>query len=801
MKERLYDAKLPICAEKYRIITETLESCKSKNIMKIRAACAANFLKEVPIFIEEDDIIAGNGASKPNGLEVSYETGFWDKEEIDGIKSDENISSITISDDTIDTIFKCNEIIRGDGTDETRESLISATGRVLGSNERLWPFLKSGVTLPPWKSAKTGSGGGGASSGLGMGPGMILVCPEYEKVLNDGARKMIDEAKQCIKEVKFDEVSSIEKLEYWESVIEVLEGWIRYSNRHAELAEKMASEEKDEKRKTELLKMADTCRRVPEFPAESFYDAIHTFWFTLLMNSPAFTAAAGRFDQFMYPFYKTDIQNGKITDEEVLELIEILRIKTMKLNSLSGAESRKRHSGLAKWYNFTIGGVKEDGTDAVNELTYLMIEAAKDTQLPHFTITMRVDEVTSIDAIVKGLEVVKSGLGMPAFISDKSYMSYFMGNGITLEDARNYVVTGCLDGNVPGLTRCVGVLFFLFTKAFEVFMHNGYDKQSNQNVGIKTGDVTEFKTFEDFNAAFKKQFEYLLRMACERNLVEGYFTKKLFPDPFRSALMRDGIKTGQDIYSRVMKPFDNGAQICCVGGVDTTDSLTAIKKLIFDEKKYTMEQLTKALDSNWEGCDAMRKDFMDAPKYGNDEDVPDEMLKDLYNLFCDVMYDCDSGHGGKQVPAGISISGHHPAGMITGALPNGHKAGEVLTDGSISPSRGADKRGPLAVFKSAAKIDQDRFQATLLNMKFHPSSLQTKDDMIKLAIAVKTYLTTGGKHVQFNVVSKETLEAAKAEPKKYSEIVVRVAGYSAYFCALTAPIQDEVIERTAFAKV
>ncbi len=793
MKERLRVNKYPLCIEKFRIANETLRDTENLPQLIRRAKILANVLDKITIFIEEDDLIAGSGASKPFGLEIDYEYGTWTKDEVEALKSE----IYTIEPEDEKELYELNEKF---GNSNLNSNLVQAMGEILGEDERLWPFMKSSVILPPWKDKKGGSGGGFAQSGIGLGPGFFLVVIDYERILNEGARAIINECKENLKQLRYYKTDCIEKKHFWEAVIMVYEAWIRFANRYADLAESMAEKEKNPTRRDELLEMARICRKVPEFPAESFREAIQSFWFTFLLACPSPTTAAGRFDQYMYPFYKRDIESGKITNEEVLELLEILRIKDMKLNRVSGKANRKKNAGMAKWHNWTLGGVKPDGSDASNELTELILQSALDTQLPHFTCTLRVHSQTSLDLIVKGLEVVKTGLGMPAFVGDPSYIKFFTDHGCSLEDARDYAMTGCLDGNIPYRTRTQTVIMFIVAQAYDIFMHNGWCNYTGEQVGIRTGDVRSFESFEEYKQAFYKQLDYLLHLAAERNNIEMISQRSLFPDPFRSSLMKDGIKEGKDILNRTF-PFDNASVLCAVGVINVADSMAAVKKLVFDEKKYTMEQLMTALSKNWEGYEGMRKDFISAPKYGNNDDTVDLLAKDIYSFFAKSLSQIDHAYGGKVIPTAISISAHQPGGLAVGALPDGRKKGEILADGSMSPMQGRDKNGPLAVFQSAMKIDQDEYQATLLNMKFHPSALKTKEDLYKLAAAIKTYLTNGGKHVQFNVVDRDTLIAAKEEPDKYKDLVVRVAGYSAYFTALSSQIQDEVIERTCFENV
>ena len=386
-------------------------------------------------------------------------------------------------------------------------------------------------------------------------------------------------------------------------------------------------------------------------------------------------------------------------------------------------------------------------------------------------------------------------MGMPAFISDRSYIEFFTQHGLTLEEAREYIMTGCLDGNVPALSRTTAIGMFIVSLVFDIFMHNGINPGINEMVGIQTGDVTQMKTYEEFETAFYKQLEYLLGLAAEKNNIELLAERDLFPDPFRSSLMKDAIKVGKDVLNRKM-PFENASVICPIGTINVADCLAAVKKLVYDEKKFSMKELLTALDANWEGYEDMRQMFIKAPKFGNDDDYVDLIAAELYKFIESTLDKYDTIYDGKVVTTAISITSHQPGGLLTGATPDGRRKGEILADGSMSPMHGMDRKGPTAILLSASKINQDPFQATLLNMKFHPSALKTDDDLKKLSSMIKTYFSEGGKHVQFNIVDKQEMIEAQLDPEKHRDLIVRVAGYSAYFTILGKEVQDEVIERT-----
>ena len=783
----------PLCVERMRISFEIMEQMKGRSLLQVRPAIHAAILDRIPIDIEEGDLICGVGASRGNGIEMDYENGRWTPDEVESLKSE---GYLITPEDEADLYAFMERFAQGNlGVTHTE-----SVGNILG-DERTWAFMRSGIAPPAWKDKKTGSGGGRAQSGLGFGSPGYLMVPDFERILHEGTRPIIEECREKIRTLRYFDEEAVERKYFWEGVIRVFEAWIRWVNRYADLAEKKAAECADPRRARELLDMAARCRRVPEYPARDFREAIQAFWFTFLLTVPSSTAAAGRFDQYMYPYYKADLESGAITEDEALELLELLRIKDFQLNRVSGKENRKKNAGMAKWHNWTLGGCDAQGSDVTNALTLLEFRAAIETHIPHHTITLRVNENTPIPVIVKALEVVKTGIGMPAFVGDKSYINFFQKQGLSLEDARNYCMAGCVDGVIPAVTRVGPAPMFIVAMAYDIFMHNGWCPFSEEQVGIRTGDVTKFATFEEYLQAFYKQLHYLLGLACEKFNIETLAFRQLCPEFFRSALMRGGIESGKDLLARHIKPYDCVVVCSAVGVINVADSLAAVKELVYEKKKYTMAQLMEALDANWEGFEEMRRDFLAVPKYGNNEDLPDLLARDVYAQYAKSVMSYSNVNGGKMMPNAISITAHQPGGMCVGALPDGRKAKEILADASMSPYQGRDTHGPLAAFQSAMKIDQDAYQATLMNMKFLPSALKTEADMEKLAAAIKIYLTNGGKHIQFNVVDKETLLDAKVHPEKHEDLIVRVAGYSTYFNILTDQIQGEIINRTAHEQV
>jgi len=789
LRQRLSVDEYPLAIEKIRLLTDSLRQTEGEPRILRRAKALGNVLDHITIFIEDDELIVGNAASKPMAVEIDCDYAIWSQDEIDALKEEGFAASVADEEE----LRALNEYWRG-------WTLVARSGDLF-DDERLWPFIQAGVVLPPWKSKEEGSGGGYAQGGMGLGPGFLLCGYDFAKVLNGGLNQIVEEADEELANTRFTAAHSMDKVYFLRSVILGHRAIIRFANRFANLAAQMAASEGDPKRKAELERIAETCRRVPASPARTFYEAMQSFWFMFLMTTPQTTAAAGRFDQYMHPFYKKDMDEGRITDQEVLELLQCLRIKDMQVNRTSGKLNRQKNAGLAKWHNWTIGGVTPEGDDATNELTYLILEAARECPTPHHTITVRVHEGTPEGLMLKALEVVSTGIGMPAFVGDKSYIEFLLSHGVPLKTARDYVITGCLDVNVVGRSRIGPYGMFIVPLVFDIFMHNGVDSNTGQQVGLRTGSLEDFSSFDDLMGAFKKQLAYFMGLAAERNNIELAVARTLFPDPVRSSLMVEAIKEGRDMLDRTM-PFENGAVLNLVGMINVVDSLASVKKLVFEEKRVSMAELQEALAANWQGngCEELRKMFLAAPKYGNDDDYVDSLARDLFQFWADTAATLDTRLGGKHIPAAISITAQAPGGALTGATPDGRYAGECLADGTMSAMRGRDTHGPTALIKSAAKIDQVPYQSTLLNMKFHPSALKSIEDLRKLSGLIKTYFSLGGKHIQFNVVAKDTLLEAQRHPEEYRDLVVRVAGYSAYFAQLTREVQDEIIGRTEYSR-
>lgn len=778
----------PLSIEKARLITESYQQTEGEPSIIRYAKAFSYMLENMPVLIDSDELLVGEGAGKPWGAEIDPFLGVWREEEIKAA-AEEGIITI----DKIDwPLFRelgrywetrCSEYIQSKLFDE-----------------RIFRYLQLGVTLPPMKR-KDEFRGAYAGSGLNLSFAFTDCYSDFSRWLN-GLNPIILEAEEELRNLRFFSLDDVEKKLFLEAAIIVLKAAIRLANRYAEAAGALAEIEADTRRKEELKKIAEACRRTPADRPESFHQAMQSLWFNQLLSAPTSTHNLGRFDQYMYPFYKKDIEEGRISNEEVLDLLCELRIKCMKPENikLSGAK-RSQHAGFAKWRNMTIGGVTADGKDATNELTYLVLEAANRCRTAHHTITLRVHENTPEDLLLKALDVVKTGIGMPALALDKSFLDYLTSGGIPVEEARNYHLAGCVDPAIPGKASFLAGSFFVVPKVLEIFLNDGVDPRTGLTAYPCSLPVDEIETFDEFYEAFKSTLSYFIGLWHEHSFLSG--RPKNYYDVveiLETVLMQDGIKTGKPLSRRKpVPPYDFRAAMVPVGAINAADSLAAIKMLIFDEKKLSMKALRQALAENWEGHENIRRMCLQAPKYGNDIDYVDSIVKDLYRFLIDeeAKY-CTFGrpeHAKIRGIGGASISSMFAGGTIVGATPDGRHAGTTLADGTASPVQGRNTHGPTAMLRSAAKIDQSMCASTLLNVKLHPSSLASREDLKKLGSLIKAYAAMGGKWIQFNVVGNSQLLEAQKFPERYRDLIVRVAGYSAYFVDLNKGVQDDIVRR------
>ncbi len=786
MQQSLKTDKYPICAEKARYFIESWREHEGLPQILKNAYATANYLDKRTLYIDDDELIAGNVASQPHGMEASVWGPFWDDADLDTMLDG---GKFVISDDDRRELRSYDSFWAGQG-----RQIYEWQGRFY-DDWHLWPFIRSGILCPPWKDKEKGRGAGGAGFGWGIGIGLSFFVPDYGKIIREGISHTLHQAEDELQKLTYHDPDSFDKAQYLKAVIIALSAMVRMYHRYGDACSAKAAGTTDETRKKELLRMADTCHWIAENPSRDFRDAMQNFYFYWMMVAHG-TTPGGRFDQYMYPYYKHDIETGAITDAEVLELLECLRIKIMQFNFVNGgAQQRDKWAGMARWHNFVICGVKPDGSDATNELSYLVIQAAYEVRVPQYTITVRVADTTPKDLLMKAAELVRTGLGMPAFVSDKSYIGGLVEQGIPLEDARDYALAGCLDLNLPGKSRINALGMFIVPKVLDITMHNGVLTQTGEQLGPRTGEMKDFTSFDSFMDAFKTQLKYFMGLYNEEHNILIRVTREVFCDVVHSAFTKDGITSGRDMFDRKMF-YENASMFNPIGMINVANSMAAIKKLVFEDKKVSMGTMFEAVESDWEGYEDLRLECLRAPKFGNNDSFADDIAVELYEFWEKTTASFRTVYGEAPRPTGVSITAHAPGGSYTCATTDGRCCGETLCDGVMSPAQGTDHEGPLASLTSAMKINQTPFNAALLNMKIHPSTLKSDSDLEKLVELVRTYMYNGGKHIQFNVVDNKVLKNAQETPRDYQDLIVRVAGYSTYFTLLTPAVQNEIIKRT-----
>ncbi|MFZ0862314.1 MAG: trans-4-hydroxy-L-proline dehydratase [Candidatus Sulfotelmatobacter sp.] len=574
---------------------------------------------------------------------------------------------------------------------------------------------------------------------------------------------------------------------------------IRFAERHAEKAEDLAKAESDRGRQAELYKIAEVCRHVPAYPPRDFWEALQAYWFTHLGVVTELNTwdsfCPGRFDQHLYPFYQKGMEGGTLTRDKAKELLECLWVKFNNQPAPPKVGVTAAESGTyTDFANINNGGLKRDGSDGVNDVTYLILDVIDEMHLLQPSSNLQLSKKNSDAFLKRGLEIVRQGWGQPSIFNADMVVEELLRQGKRVEDARGGGISGCVETGAFGKEAYILTGYFNLPKVLEVTLNNGIDPRTGKKIGIETGDASAFSSYEQLVAAFRKQLHYFVDIKLRGNQVIERLYADYMPAPFLSLLVDDCIAKGKDYNDG--GPRYNTTYIMGVAPATCTDSLAAIKYHVFDRKTLSMEELLLALAHDFAGHEKLRRLLWDrTPKFGNDDDYADAILADVFNAFFEEIDGRRNTKGGNYRVNYLSTTCHVYFGSMTGATPDGRRAWEPLSDG-ISPVQGADRKGPTAVVKSAAKMDHVRTGGTLLNQKFTPQLLKGEDGLDKVAHLVRSYFRLGGHHIQFNVVTAATLCAAQADPEKYRDLIVRVAGYSDYFCDLTRALQDEIIART-----
>jgi len=619
-----------------------------------------------------------------------------------------------------------------------------------------------------------------------------------------------------MKDIKKDIDKSISKLDYFndpkaydkheelKAMHIVADTIIMYAKRNAEKLKKLAKDEDNFVRKVELEKMVQICRNVPENAPQNFHEALQYYWFVHLgvitELNPWDSFNPGRLDQHLLPFYEKDIKNGTLTKKQVIELLQAFWIKFN--NHLAPPKMGVTALESNTYTDFTlinVGGLKTDGSNAVNELTYIILDIIEEMRLLQPGSMVQLSKKNPERLIKHALQIIKTGFGQPSIFNTDTIIQELVRQGKSIEDARNGGASGCIESGAFGTESYILTGYFNLAKILEITLNNGFDKYTSKQLGLETGNPNDFKSMDELMEAYKKQENYFADIKIKgNNIIERLFAENL-PAPFLSLIIDDCITNGVD-YNAGGARY-NTSYIQGVGMGSLSDSLSAIEYHIFDKKTTKMNVLLEALDADFEGYENLRHDLVyNSPKYGNDNDYADKYLTKIFDIFYDSINGRPTTRGGKFRINLLPTTSHVYFGSVIGALPDGRKAGVPLSEG-ISPVQGADKLGPTAVLKSAAKIDHIRTGGTLLNQRFAPSFFEDDEAIGKLSSLVRSYFRMDGHHIQFNVVDSNTLRDAQKHPEKYTDLIVRVAGYSDYFNDLGENLQNEIINRTEHFEV
>ena len=818
--ENLY-AKMPeIESARAILITESYRQTENEPMVIRRAKAFAHILENIPIVIRDLELIVGSTTIAPRGCqtypEFSYE---WLEAEFDTVET-RSADPFYISEKTKQELKEANAYWKGKTTSELATSYMEPETLLAMEHNIFTPgnYFYNGV-------------------------GHVTV--KYGEVLAIGfsgikAKAQAELDKLCLADGDYQK-----KSRFLEAVMISCDAAIEYARRYARLALKEAEECTDPVRKRELLQIAQNCANVPEKGATGFYEACQSFWFVqqlLQIESSGHSISPGRFDQYMYPYYQKDMESGKITREFAQELMDCIWVKLNDLNKCRDAASAEGFAGYSLFQNLIAGGQNEEGIDVTNDLSFMSIQASMHVFLPQPSLSVRVWNGTPHEFLIRAAELTRTGIGLPAYYNDEVIIPSLMSRGLTLQDARDYNIIGCVEPQKSGKTEgWHDAAFFNMCRPLELVFSNGMDK--GVRIGPATGNVEDMTTFEQFYDAYKKQMDYAIQLLVNADNAIDMAHAERCPLPFLSSMVDDCMKVGKTVQEGGAVYNFTGPQ--GFGVANMADSLYSVKTLVYDEKKITMGELKEALATNYgkglgvEDVAAMTakianelkeagktigekevaailntvvaaseapevkangerilKLIEEVPKFGNDISEVDAFARDVAYTYTEPLQNYKNPRGGSFQAGLYPVSANVPLGAQTGATPDGRLAYQPVADG-VSPSAGKDVNGPTAAANSVSRLDHYiASNGTLFNQKFHPSALSGRNGLENFVGLIRSYFDQKGSHMQFNVVSRETLLDAQKHPEQYKHLVVRVAGYSALFTTLSKSLQDDIIRRT-----
>ena len=818
--DALYEHMPVIESARAKLITESYKETEGEPIITRRAKAFAHILHNIPIIIRDNELIVGSSTIAPRGCqtfpEFSYE---WLEAELDTVAT-RTADPFEIAEETKAELKEADKYWKGKTTSELATSYMAPEAI---------KAIEHNIFTP----------GNYFYNGVGH------VTVKYWEVLETGFEGIMEKAQKELDGCSVGDGSYARKSHFLEAVILSCKAVIDYAGRYAKLAQEMAAQTSDPVRKQELFVIAENCSRVPAKGAQNFYEACQSFWFVqqlLQMESSGHSISPGRFDQYMYPYYKKDMEAGTITREFAQELMDCIWVKLNDLNKCRDAASAEGFAGYSLFQNLIAGGQNKEGEDVTNDLSVMCIQASMHVHLPAPSLSVRVWNGSPHEFLIKAAELTRTGIGLPAYYNDEVIIPALQNRGLSLEDAREYNIIGCVEPQKAGKTEgWHDAAFFNMCRPLELVFSNGMDK--GEMVGIPTGDVTQMKTFDEFFDAYKKQMEYCISLLVNADNAIDVAHAERCPLPFLSCMIDDCLKEGKSVQEGGAVYNFTGPQ--GFGIANMADGLFAIRKLVYEDKKVSMKELKEALAWNYDkGLDAqsagdmtemimkamqkagrnvdastaegLMKTFMgmkpgeqktqrfkeihdmidEVPKFGNDIPEVDYFAREVAYTYSKPLQKYNNPRGGKFQAGLYPVSANVPLGGQTGATPDGRYAHTPVADG-VSPSAGKDVKGPTAAATSVSRLDHFIVSnGTLFNQKFHPSALSGREGLEKFVALIRGYFDQKGMHMQFNVVDRQTLLDAQEHPEKYKHLVVRVAGYSALFTTLSRSLQDDIIRRT-----
>ena len=818
--DALYEHMPVIESARAKLITESYKETEGEPIIIRRAKAFAHILHNIPIIIRDNELIVGSSTIAPRGCqtfpEFSYE---WLEAELDTVAT-RTADPFEIAEETKAELKEADKYWKGKTTSELATSYMAPEAI---------KAIEHNIFTP----------GNYFYNGVGH------VTVKYWEVLETGFEGIMEKAQKELDGCSVGDGNYARKSHFLEAVILSCKAVIDYAGRYAKLAQEMAAQTSDPVRKQELFVIAENCSRVPAKGAQNFYEACQSFWFVqqlLQMESSGHSISPGRFDQYMYPYYKKDMEAGTITREFAQELMDCIWVKLNDLNKCRDAASAEGFAGYSLFQNLIAGGQNKEGEDVTNDLSVMCIQASMHVHLPAPSLSVRVWNGSPHEFLIKAAELTRTGIGLPAYYNDEVIIPALQNRGLSLEDAREYNIIGCVEPQKAGKTEgWHDAAFFNMCRPLELVFSNGMDK--GEMVGIPTGDVTQMKTFDEFFDAYKKQMEYCISLLVNADNAIDVAHAERCPLPFLSCMIDDCLKEGKSVQEGGAVYNFTGPQ--GFGIANMADGLFAIRKLVYEDKKVSMKELKEALAWNYDkGLDAqsagdmtemimkamqkagrnvdastaegLLKTFMgmkpgeqktqrfkeihdmidEVPKFGNDLPEVDYFAREVAYTYSKPLQKYNNPRGGKFQAGLYPVSANVPLGGQTGATPDGRYAHTPVADG-VSPSAGKDVKGPTAAATSVSRLDHFIVSnGTLFNQKFHPSALSGREGLEKFVALIRGYFDQKGMHMQFNVVDRQTLLDAQEHPEKYKHLVVRVAGYSALFTTLSRSLQDDIIRRT-----